>query len=98
MDGVLSRLKNLDAYPKVNEDFFQRTLSGGIITIASSILMLCLFISEFSAHPTPDGCLDQLCCSTKRGHEGFSMLHIITVPILDKLTWRRPLHEDHHFE
>ena len=51
MDGVLSRLKNLDAYPKVNEDFFQRTLSGGIITIASSILMLCLFISEFSEPP-----------------------------------------------
>ena len=48
MDGILSKLKNLDAYPKVNEDFFQRTLSGGIITIGSSILMICLFISEFS--------------------------------------------------
>ena len=48
MDGILSTLKNLDAYPKVNEDFFKRTMSGGIITIGSSILMLCLFISEFS--------------------------------------------------
>ena len=46
----LGSLKKLDAYPsnKVNEDFFQRSISGGIITIASSILMLCLFISELS--------------------------------------------------
>ena len=44
----LGSLKKLDAYPsnKVNEDFFQRSISGGIITIVSSILMLCLFISE----------------------------------------------------
>lgn len=49
MEGFVSKLKNLDAYPKVNEDFFQRTLSGGIITIGSSIIMLCLFLSELSA-------------------------------------------------
>ena len=42
-------LKKLDAFPKVNEDFYQRTLSGGIITIGSSLLMLALFLSEFSA-------------------------------------------------
>ena len=44
----LGSLKRLDAYPsnKVNEDFFQRSISGGIITIVSSILMLCLFVSE----------------------------------------------------
>lgn len=48
MDGLLSKLKSLDAYPKVNEDFFQRTLSGGIITIGSSLIMLCLFLSELS--------------------------------------------------
>lgn len=48
MDGVLSKLKNLDAYPKVNEDFFTRTFSGGVITVVSSLVMLCLFISEFS--------------------------------------------------
>lgn len=47
MDGVFSKLKNLDAYPKVNEDFFTRTFSGGVITIVSSIVMFCLFISEF---------------------------------------------------
>lgn len=48
MDGMLSKLKNLDAYPKVNEDFFTRTYSGGVITVVSSLVMLCLFISELS--------------------------------------------------
>lgn len=47
MDEFLSKLKNLDAYPKINEDFYQRTLSGGIITVASTIIMLLLFLSEF---------------------------------------------------
>lgn len=51
MDGFLNKLKSLDAYPKVNEDFFQRTLSGGIITIGSSLLMIMLFLSELSAGP-----------------------------------------------
>ena len=48
MDGMLNKLKNLDAYPKVNEDFFTRTYSGGVITVVSSLVMLCLFISELS--------------------------------------------------
>ncbi len=48
MDGVLNKLKTLDAYPKVNEDFFTRTFSGGVITVVSSLVMLCLFISELS--------------------------------------------------
>ncbi|KAG0479992.1 hypothetical protein HPP92_010623 [Vanilla planifolia] len=43
---ILNKLKNLDAYPKVNEDFYNRTLSGGLITIASSVAILLLFISE----------------------------------------------------
>ena len=46
--GVWDTFSRLDAYPKVNEDFFQRSISGGIITIVSSIIMLCLFISELS--------------------------------------------------
>lgn len=50
MDGVFSRLRNLDAYPKVNEDFYSRTLSGGVITLASSIVMLLLFFSELSLY------------------------------------------------
>jgi hypothetical protein len=42
----MNKLRNLDAYPKINEDFYSRTLSGGVITLASSILMLLLFFSE----------------------------------------------------
>lgn len=44
--GILEKLRSLDAYPKINDDFFSRTLSGGIITLASSLLMFFLFVSE----------------------------------------------------
>ncbi|XP_073143213.1 uncharacterized protein [Henckelia pumila] len=47
MDKVYSKLRNLDAYPKINEDFFSRTLSGGVITLVSSIIIFVLFVSEF---------------------------------------------------
>ncbi|GMH00130.1 hypothetical protein Nepgr_001969 [Nepenthes gracilis] len=46
MDGIFSKIRNLDAYPKINEDFYSRTLSGGVITIVSSVVMLLLFLSE----------------------------------------------------
>jgi hypothetical protein len=55
MDGVFSKLKSLDAFPKVNDDFYQRTLSGGVITIISSIMMIALFFSELSA-AQPSAC------------------------------------------
>ena len=43
---VMERLRKLDVYPKINEDFFTRTTAGGFITLGSSILMLLLFIAE----------------------------------------------------
>lgn len=43
---MLNKLRNLDAYPKINEDFYSRTLSGGLITIVSTVIMIFLFISE----------------------------------------------------
>ncbi|XP_060973092.1 uncharacterized protein LOC115724845 isoform X1 [Cannabis sativa] len=46
MDSIMKKVRNLDAYPKINEDFYKRTLSGGLITIASSIVMVLLFLSE----------------------------------------------------
>jgi hypothetical protein len=46
MEGLMSKLRNLDAYPKINEDFYSRTLSGGVITLASSVVMFLLFFSE----------------------------------------------------
>ncbi|KAM1180516.1 hypothetical protein ACFX13_019919 [Malus domestica] len=50
MENVMSKLRNLDAYPKINEDFYSRTLSGGVITLASSIVMLLLFLSELQLY------------------------------------------------
>ncbi|KAG6666792.1 hypothetical protein CIPAW_01G056700 [Carya illinoinensis] len=48
MDKVLHKLRKLDAYPKVNEDFYSRTFSGGLITLVSFILMFFLFFFELS--------------------------------------------------
>ncbi len=64
MDGVLNKLKNLDAYPKVNEDFFTRTFSGGVITVVSSLVMLCLFFSELSKHVLAVTCVCMLSCNS----------------------------------
>ncbi|XP_059279800.1 uncharacterized protein LOC132033758 [Lycium ferocissimum] len=50
MDSFISKVRNLDAYPKINEDFYSRTLSGGVITLASSIIMTLLFISELQLY------------------------------------------------
>ena len=33
--GWLSKLARLDAYPKINEDFFTRTASGGLVTLVA---------------------------------------------------------------
>lgn len=46
--GVLGALRSLDAFPKVNEDFFQKTMSGGIITVVAYAFMVLLFLSETS--------------------------------------------------
>lgn len=51
MDSFISKIRSLDAYPKINEDFYSRTLSGGVITLASSIVMTLLFISELRMSP-----------------------------------------------
>lgn len=44
--ALFTKLKQLDAYPKVNDDFHTRTLSGGVITIVASVLMALLFLNE----------------------------------------------------
>lgn len=46
MDNVLHKLRKLDAYPKINEDFYSRTFSGGLITLVSFIVIFLLFFSE----------------------------------------------------
>ena len=40
MESFLQKLKRLDAYPKVNEDFYKRTLSGGVVTLVAAVVML----------------------------------------------------------
>ncbi|XP_019461974.1 PREDICTED: endoplasmic reticulum-Golgi intermediate compartment protein 3-like [Lupinus angustifolius] len=46
MNSVFNKLRNLDAYPKINEDFYSRTFAGGIVTVVSAAVMLFLFLSE----------------------------------------------------
>ncbi|KAI7729959.1 hypothetical protein M8C21_028727 [Ambrosia artemisiifolia] len=48
--GIMNRVRNLDAYPKINEDFYSRTLLGGVITLLSSIAMMFLVISELAMY------------------------------------------------
>ncbi|CAJ1936033.1 unnamed protein product [Sphenostylis stenocarpa] len=50
MDKVFNKLRNLDAYPKVNEDFYNRTLAGGVVTVVSAAVMLFLFFSELNLY------------------------------------------------
>ncbi|KAK8552218.1 hypothetical protein V6N12_040828 [Hibiscus sabdariffa] len=49
----MNKLKKLDVYPKINEDFYSLSLSGGVITIVSSIVMLLLFFSELRLYVHP---------------------------------------------
>ncbi|KAB2083011.1 hypothetical protein ES319_A05G236800v1 [Gossypium barbadense] len=66
MEGIMNKLRHLDAYPKVNEDFYSRTLSGGFITLVSSVFMLLLFFSEIRLylHPVVE---TKLVVDTSRG-------------------------------
>ncbi|KAB1206909.1 Endoplasmic reticulum-Golgi intermediate compartment protein 3 [Morella rubra] len=78
MDKVLHKLRNLDAYPKINEDFYSRTFSGGLITLVSLVVMFLLFFSELRLylHTVSD---TKLVVDTSRGQK----LHInfdITFP------------------
>eukprot|EP00271_Cylindrocystis_brebissonii_P013203 TRINITY_DN32853_c0_g1_i1.p1 TRINITY_DN32853_c0_g1~~TRINITY_DN32853_c0_g1_i1.p1 ORF type:complete len:390 (+),score=61.40 TRINITY_DN32853_c0_g1_i1:291-1460(+) len=62
----LNKLKVLDAYPKINEDFYSRTLSGGIITLVSSIFMVILFLTELRIYLLPTT-TNELSVDTTRG-------------------------------
>jgi endoplasmic reticulum-Golgi intermediate compartment protein 3 len=49
--SILRQLRVLDAFPKIQDDFYSKTLSGGVITIVCSVVMACLFVSELGAPP-----------------------------------------------
>eukprot|EP00250_Pteridium_aquilinum_P003513 c13825_g1_i2 orf=635-1795(-) len=76
----LSRIRQLDAFPKVNEDFYRRSLSGGIITLISSVVMLLLFLTELRIylHPVTT---TELTVDTSRG-ETLQIYLDITFPSL----------------
>uniref|UniRef100_A0A7I4BX55 Endoplasmic reticulum vesicle transporter C-terminal domain-containing protein n=1 Tax=Physcomitrium patens TaxID=3218 RepID=A0A7I4BX55_PHYPA len=63
---MIQKLKSLDAYPKINEDFYSRTLSGGIITIISATFMVLLFFSELKLYLAAQVAND-LVVDTERG-------------------------------
>lgn len=65
---VFSKLKALDAFPKINEDFFSRTASGGVITIVSSVVMVLLFLSEVRLFLMPKQS-HELTIDTSRGEQ-----------------------------
>ena len=43
-------LKAFDAFPKINEDFNRRTLSGGVITLGAALIMSALFLNELGRY------------------------------------------------
>lgn len=47
-----SKLKKLDVYKKVHDDYSIKTGSGGLISLASIVVMAILFISELNAYLT----------------------------------------------
>lgn len=58
-------LRQIDAYPKTLEDFRVKTFSGALLTIASSIIMVLLFISELRDFLNP-GLNEELFVDTSR--------------------------------
>ncbi|KAL2937263.1 Endoplasmic reticulum-Golgi intermediate compartment protein 3 [Bienertia sinuspersici] len=50
MQSISQKLRDLDAYPKINEDFYKRTFSGGLVTLVSAIIMFLLFFFELKSY------------------------------------------------
>ncbi len=46
-NSVSSKLKSFDIYRKLPSDLTEPTLSGALVSIVSTVIMLLLFISEF---------------------------------------------------
>jgi hypothetical protein len=46
----MRRLQKLDAYPKLKEDYREKTISGAAISVIAGIFMMVLFTSEFSSY------------------------------------------------
>ena len=64
--SALRKFKALDAFPKIQDDFYSKTMSGGVITVVCSIVMACLFLSELAIFLTRQT-VHQLEVDTSRG-------------------------------
>mmetsp|Transcript_20234 Transcript_20234/g.60963 ORF Transcript_20234/g.60963 Transcript_20234/m.60963 type:complete len:366 (-) Transcript_20234:56-1153(-) len=52
--GVLAQLRQFDVYAKVQDDYKIRTQSGGLISLASMVIMVALFCTELSNYLTSE--------------------------------------------
>jgi hypothetical protein len=46
--SAFTRLKSFDVYRKLPQDLTEATMSGAIVSITSTLIMLILFITEFN--------------------------------------------------
>ncbi|XP_075159649.1 endoplasmic reticulum-Golgi intermediate compartment protein 3 [Haematobia irritans] len=65
---IADALRRLDAYPRTLEDFSVRSLSGAIITLISTTIVITLIFLEFVAYVTPN-LTEDLFVDTTRTHK-----------------------------
>ncbi|XP_020250816.1 endoplasmic reticulum-Golgi intermediate compartment protein 3-like isoform X2 [Asparagus officinalis] len=78
--GVFNKFRSLDAYPKIDQDFYKRTRSGGLVTIFSLIVIAFLFLLEIRLY-LYSGTETQLVVDTSRG-ERLRVNFDVTFPLL----------------
>ena len=44
---MFSKIKNLDVYRKLPSDLTEPTISGAMVSVFSTLIMIILFVSEF---------------------------------------------------
>lgn len=66
-------LQKLDAYPKLKEDYGERTLSGAAISVVAGVFMLVLFMSEFSSYLALDTQHELVVDTSRGGHLRINM-------------------------
>eukprot|EP00743_Colponemidia_sp_Colp-15_P007181 GILK01007755.1.p1 GENE.GILK01007755.1~~GILK01007755.1.p1 ORF type:complete len:396 (+),score=64.06 GILK01007755.1:57-1244(+) len=64
--SVYEKIKDLDVYTKVDDDYKVKTFSGGAVSLISTIIMIILFITEFNAYMTIET-VDHIVVDTTRG-------------------------------
>ncbi|RYR59527.1 hypothetical protein Ahy_A05g025420 [Arachis hypogaea] len=66
MNTIFNRFRNLDAYPKVHKEFYNRTITGGVITVVSTIV-ICFLKGELCLIPNNTNTETKLLVDTSRG-------------------------------